>query len=289
MPELEVHGVRNGDARALLSSAVRFKMDERVRDRIVAETRGNPLALLELPRGLTATQLAGGFGLLGAQALTGRIEESFVRRLEALSDDARRLLLVAAAEPVGDPLLLWRACERLWIRTGGRGGRGGGRVAGDRRAGDVPASVGALGGVSVGGGGGSPRGPLGVGGGDRSGDRPGPSCVASGCGRGRTRRAGRLGARALGRPGAGARRARRRGGVPPARRRADEGPGEAGGSRSGRGPGEPPGRRVRRGSRAGSHGGDRAARRVPARPGGPAACPRRLRRSVIGAMLPRCC
>jgi DNA-binding CsgD family transcriptional regulator len=116
VPELEVHGVRNGDARALLNSAVRFKLDERVRDRIVAETRGNPLALLELPRGLTATQLAGGFGLVGAQALTGRIEESFVRRLEALSDDARRLLLVAAAEPVGDPLLLWRACERLCIR-----------------------------------------------------------------------------------------------------------------------------------------------------------------------------
>ncbi|HZX93472.1 MAG TPA: LuxR C-terminal-related transcriptional regulator, partial [Myxococcales bacterium] len=93
-----------------------FKLDERVRDRIIAETRGNPLALLELPRGLTARQLAGGFGLLGAQALTGRIEESFVRRLEALSDDARRLLLVAAAEPVGDPLLLWRAAERLGIR-----------------------------------------------------------------------------------------------------------------------------------------------------------------------------
>ena len=110
-----MHGLRNGDARALLSSAVRFKMDAGVRDRIVAETRGNPLALLELPRGLTATQLAGGFGLLDAQALTGRIEESFVRRLEALSDDARRLLLVAAAEPVGDPLLLLRASERLGI------------------------------------------------------------------------------------------------------------------------------------------------------------------------------
>src|SRR5215218_3161220 len=114
--ELEVDGVHNSDARALLNSAVRFKLDERVRDRIIAETRGNPLALLELPRGLTATQLAGGFGLVGAQALTGRIEESFVRRLEALSDDARRLLLVAAAEPVGDPLLLWRAAERLGIR-----------------------------------------------------------------------------------------------------------------------------------------------------------------------------
>src|SRR5947209_897431 len=114
--ELAVFGVHDSDARALLSSAVRFQLDERVRDRIIAETRGNPLALLELPRGLTARQLAGGFGLLGAQALTGRIEESFVRRLEALSDEARRLLLVAAAEPVGDPLLLWRAVERLGIR-----------------------------------------------------------------------------------------------------------------------------------------------------------------------------
>src|SRR3954449_5069827 len=113
--ELEVFGVHDSDARALLSSAVRFRLDERIRDRIIAETRGNPLALLELPRGLTATQLAGGFGLLGAQALTGRIEESFVRRLEALADDARRLLLVAAAEPVGDPRLLWRAAERLRI------------------------------------------------------------------------------------------------------------------------------------------------------------------------------
>jgi DNA-binding CsgD family transcriptional regulator len=115
IPELEVQGVRNGDARALLSSAVRFKLDEAVRDRIVAETRGNPLALLELPHGLTPAQLAGGFGLLGAHALTGRIEESFVRRLGLLSDDARRLLLVAAAEPAGDPLLLWRAAERLGI------------------------------------------------------------------------------------------------------------------------------------------------------------------------------
>ena len=68
LPELQVQGLRNGDARALLASAVRFKLDERVRDRIIAETRGNPLALLELPRGLTATELAGGFGLLEAQA-----------------------------------------------------------------------------------------------------------------------------------------------------------------------------------------------------------------------------
>jgi hypothetical protein len=107
--------VTNGDAWALLGSAVRFMLDELVRDRIIAETRGNPLALLELPRGLTATQLAGGFGLLGAQALTGRIEESYIQRLEALPEDARFLLLVAATEPIGDSLVLWRAAERLGI------------------------------------------------------------------------------------------------------------------------------------------------------------------------------
>ena len=113
--QLEVHGLRDGDARALLGWAVRFKLDERVRDRIIAETRGNPLALLELPRGLTATQLAGGFGMMGRQALTGKIEQSFVRRLEALEEGARLLLQLAAAEPTGDPLLLWRAAERLGI------------------------------------------------------------------------------------------------------------------------------------------------------------------------------
>ena len=121
LPELEVCGVHNGDARALLSSAVRFRLDERIRDRIIAETRGNPLALLEFPRGLTARQLAGGFGLVEAQGLAGRIEESFVRRLETLSDDARRLLLVAAAEPVGDPLLLLAASERLGIALSATG------------------------------------------------------------------------------------------------------------------------------------------------------------------------
>jgi DNA-binding CsgD family transcriptional regulator len=112
---LDVRGLRNGDARALLSSMLRFKLDERVVDRIIAEVRGNPLALLELPRGLTATQLAGGFGLAEAQAMSGRIQESFVRRVTAVSDDARRLLLLAAAEPVGDLLLLLRASEQLGI------------------------------------------------------------------------------------------------------------------------------------------------------------------------------
>jgi DNA-binding CsgD family transcriptional regulator len=116
--ELEVRGLHNGDARALLGTTVRFVLDERVRDRIVAETRGNPLALLELPRGLTATELAVGFGLVDGQALPGRIEESYTRRVAAVPEDARRLLLLAAAEPVGDPVLLWRAAEQLAIEPG---------------------------------------------------------------------------------------------------------------------------------------------------------------------------
>jgi len=115
LAKLEVGGLRNGDARALLGSVVHFKLDERVRDRIIAETRGNPLALLELPRGLTPAQLAGGFGLLEAQALPARIEQSFRERVEALPASTRLLLLVAAAEPVGDPGLVWRAAERLGI------------------------------------------------------------------------------------------------------------------------------------------------------------------------------
>jgi DNA-binding CsgD family transcriptional regulator len=118
LPHLEVRGLRDGDARALLRTAVRVKLDDRVRDRIIAEVNGNPLALLELPRGLTATQLAGGFGVLGADGLSGRIEQSFVRRLESLPGETRRLVLLAAAEPLGDPLLLWSAARRLGIPPG---------------------------------------------------------------------------------------------------------------------------------------------------------------------------
>jgi DNA-binding NarL/FixJ family response regulator len=132
LPELEVPGLRNGDARTLLSSALPSRLDERVRDRIVAEMRGNPLALLELPRGLTATQLAGGLGMTGAHALPGRIEESYVRRLETLPEHARLLLLVAAAEPVGDPLLLVRASERLEIEVSPADSTGGLLDVGER-------------------------------------------------------------------------------------------------------------------------------------------------------------
>src|SRR5580693_3925222 len=115
LPKLAVEGLPDGDARALLGSALGVPLDERVRQRIVAETRGNPLALLELPRGLTPAELAGGFGLLDAPGLSGRIEDGFRARLSGLPADTQRLLLVAAAEPVGDPVLVWRAARRLEV------------------------------------------------------------------------------------------------------------------------------------------------------------------------------
>ncbi|MFG2115897.1 ATP-binding protein [Streptomyces sp. NPDC048718] len=119
--ELTVLGLRDDDAAGLLESVVPGRLDERVRDRIVAETRGNPLALLELTRGLSAAELAGGFGRPDALPLASRIEQSYVRRITALPDPARRLLLTAAAEPVGDVPLLWRAAERLGIGTDAAG------------------------------------------------------------------------------------------------------------------------------------------------------------------------
>src|SRR6201985_345988 len=110
---LVVEGVRAADARSLLVSVTPGRLDEGVADELLAETRGNPLALLELPRGLSAAQLAGGFGLAGALSLSGRIEESFVNRLDALPAETQRLLLAAAAEPLGDPALLGRGGARL--------------------------------------------------------------------------------------------------------------------------------------------------------------------------------
>jgi DNA-binding CsgD family transcriptional regulator len=113
--ELRVEPLGHRDARALLDSVLPARLDEQVLERIVVETRGNPLAILELPRGLTPAQLAGGFGLPEALPLSAGIEQSFTRRLARLPRDARRLLLLAAAEPVGDPALLWRAAELLGI------------------------------------------------------------------------------------------------------------------------------------------------------------------------------
>ena len=115
LAELVIEGLREDDARALLDSVLTGPLDSRVRDRIVAETRGNPLALLELPRGLTPAELAGGFGFAGAAPVSGRVEDSFRRRVQALPDQSRRLLLVAAADPTGHPGLVWRAAALLEI------------------------------------------------------------------------------------------------------------------------------------------------------------------------------
>ena len=115
LPDLVVGGLGDADARALLDSIVAGPVDERVRARIVAETRGNPLALVELPRGLTPAELGGGIGLPDTMPLAGRIELDFMRRLEPLPPETRRLLLTAAVEPVGDVTLLWRAAQRLRI------------------------------------------------------------------------------------------------------------------------------------------------------------------------------
>jgi DNA-binding CsgD family transcriptional regulator len=115
LPELVVEGLGDHDARSLLAWAVAGRLDEQVRDRIVAETRGNPLALLELPRSLTPAEMAGGFGLPDARTLSGRVQQSFLRRIESLPEAARELLFVAAAEPVGDVTLLLRALDTLGI------------------------------------------------------------------------------------------------------------------------------------------------------------------------------
>ncbi|MEU5346345.1 AAA family ATPase [Streptomyces sp. NPDC020766] len=115
LPELTVTGLTERDSRTLLDSVVTGPLDQRVLDRIVAESRGNPLALLELPRGLTAAELAGGFGYPDAWPLSSQIEQGFLRRVQLLPAETQRLLFTAAAEPVGDVTLLRRAAERLGI------------------------------------------------------------------------------------------------------------------------------------------------------------------------------
>src|SRR3954454_11423481 len=115
LPELLIDGLDDAEARKLLASVIPGRLDDRVADQLVAEAHGNPLALIELPRGLSPAQMAGGFGLPAALSLQGRIEQSFLLRLDALPENSQRLLLVAAAEPLGDPAVLWGAAQRLEI------------------------------------------------------------------------------------------------------------------------------------------------------------------------------
>jgi hypothetical protein len=121
LPELWIHGLSDTDARALLQAAFSAPLDVAVRDAIIAETGGNPLALLELPRGLAPDELAGGFRLLDALPFGARLEEMFRRRLDSLPDETRRLMLIAAAEPTEDPTLLRRAARELAIGVGAAG------------------------------------------------------------------------------------------------------------------------------------------------------------------------
>ena len=244
LPELVIEGLAEEDARVLLGSVLTGPVDARVRDRIVAEIGGNPLALLELPRGLTAAELAGGFGLPGAMAVPDSIEESFRRRADGLPPETRRLLLVAAAEPFGDPVLVWRAAGRLGI------GAAAARPAAEAGLVEFGARV-------------RFRHPLvrsaayrvGVGADRQEVHRalaeatdpatdPDQPRLAPGPGRLRPRRRRRLRARALGRPGAGPRWPGRRGGVPRAGHDADARPGATGRTGAGRSPSQGPGGRT---------------------------------------------
>jgi DNA-binding CsgD family transcriptional regulator len=117
LPELRLAGLDDEDARSLLKRAVPGLLDERVRDRIVAETGGNPLALLELPRRMSAAELAGGFEIPRSADLPGHLEDHYVRRIAELPEATRRLILLAAADPEGDATLLWRAAPRLGIEA----------------------------------------------------------------------------------------------------------------------------------------------------------------------------
>jgi DNA-binding CsgD family transcriptional regulator len=115
LPTVHLRGLNDEDARTLLASVIRGRLDERVVDRIVAETRGNPLALLELPHAHAARELAGGFAVSPDLPITTRLERSFLRRLHDLPAPTQQLVLLAAAEPVGDPALLLRAAEQLGL------------------------------------------------------------------------------------------------------------------------------------------------------------------------------
>ena len=115
LPEMVLGGLGDQDARALLTTSVPGPIDVSVRDRVVAETRGNPLALLELPKAMSGVELAGGFPVPQSGELSGQLERHFRRRLDGLPEETQRLLLAAAADPTGSVALLWRAAHALGI------------------------------------------------------------------------------------------------------------------------------------------------------------------------------
>ena len=115
LPELSIRGLGDSDARALLLDNVHGPLDAAVCDQIITESHGNPLALLELPRTWKAADLAGGFGLPGSQPVVGKVEQSYARRLLQLPSETHLLVVAAAAEPLGDPVLLHRAAEILGV------------------------------------------------------------------------------------------------------------------------------------------------------------------------------
>ena len=117
LPCVTVEGLTDDDARALLAAAATGPVDARVRDRIVAETRGNPLGLLDLPKHMSPYELAGGFSDPSPESLADRLQEGYVRRVRELPDPTRRLMVLAAADPTGDPILLWRAARAFGLGT----------------------------------------------------------------------------------------------------------------------------------------------------------------------------
>ena len=178
---------RTAESRALLGTVLVGRVDETVRERILAEAHGNPLALMELPRTLTAAEMATGIVQGTRDSLTSRLEASYRRQLDALPKDTQRLLVLAAAEPLGDPLLLLRAASHLGIGVEAADAAEAAEPARDPRAGDVPAPARSLDGVSQRSRKRAAGGPRRVGGGDRSRSRPRPPGVAPGAGVGGAR------------------------------------------------------------------------------------------------------
>ncbi len=215
LPELGLQGLADGDARALLMDNLHGPLDTAVCDQIVAESHGNPLALFELPRTWDPSALAGGFGLPGSQAVEGRIEQSYAQRIVQLPAVTQLLVLAAAAEPIGDPVLLHRAADSLGIPMAASRPAGRRRSPEDRRSRRVHASAGAIGRRSIGAGRGPPPRALGPRRRHGRGDRSRPAGLASRPRHAADQRRGGGRAGALRRPGPGARWGRRRR-VPPA-------------------------------------------------------------------------